>query len=350
MRARCRSVTHGIFVAGIVAVSAVPAVAQQSIRMATSWGGGPHLDVMAKGFAKNVELLTDGKLKFEVFPAGTIGSPLKVTETVQRKVAQAGHHWSGYDYGIDKTAVLFGGYAGSMPAEHYLHWLYEGGGAEIWRQWRLEKYGLIAMPCGSHADEIHMVSHRPIRRIEDLKGLKLRTSGAWAEIAGSLGASTVVLSGPDTFPALEKKVVDAIEWANPSINYALGFHKVAKYHMLPGVHQASSAQECLFDKAVWDALAPRNQQLIETAAKMAVVKAWMQFNNDDTIALGKLKAEGAEFVVLEPSYIEAVKSATRDWEDKTAEAEGVWFKKVLHHQRAFAKQWEVASQYRSELK
>jgi TRAP-type mannitol/chloroaromatic compound transport system substrate-binding protein len=350
MRARYRSVTQGIFVAGIVAVSAAPAVAQQSIRMATSWGGGPHLEVMAKGFAKNVELLTGGRIKVEVFPAGTIGSPLKVTETVQRKVAQAGHHWSGYDYGIDKTAVLFGGYAGSMPAEHYLHWLYEGGGAEIWRQWRLEKYGLIAMPCGSHADEIHMVSHRPIRTIEDLKGLKLRTSGAWAEIAGSLGASTVVLSGPDTFPALEKRVVDAIEWANPSINYALGFHKVARYHMLPGVHQASSAQECLFDKSVWDAFDSRTQQLIEAAAKMAVVKAWMQFNNDDTIALGKLKAEGAEFVVLEPSYLEAVKNATRDWEDKTAAAEGVWFKKVLHHQRAFAKQWEVASQYRSELK
>jgi TRAP-type mannitol/chloroaromatic compound transport system substrate-binding protein len=350
MQGKYGSIETATLVAGILAITAAPALGQQTIRMATSWGGGPHLEVMAKGFARNVDLLTDGRVKVEVFPAGTIGSALKVTETVQRKVAQAGHHWSGYDYGIDKTAVLFGGYAGSMPAEHYIHWLYEGGGAELWRQWRLEKYGLVAMPCGSHADEIHMVSHKPIRTIEDLKGLKLRTSGAWAEIAGSLGASTVVLSGPDTFPALEKKVVDAIEWANPSINYALGFHKVAKYHMLPGVHQASSAQECLFDKGLWDAFDARTKQLIETAAKMTVVKAWMQFNNDDTIALGKLKAEGAEFVILDPTYIEAVKKAVREWEDKTAMAEGAWFKTVLDHQRAFARQWEVASQYRSELK
>src|SRR6266511_338129 len=96
--------------AAATSILAVPASAQ-SFRMATSWGGGPHLEVMAKGFASNAAQLTDGKVKFEVFPAGTIGSPLKVTETVQKKVAQAGHHWSGYDYGLDKTAVLFGGYA-----------------------------------------------------------------------------------------------------------------------------------------------------------------------------------------------------------------------------------------------
>jgi TRAP-type mannitol/chloroaromatic compound transport system substrate-binding protein len=335
--------------AAALAVLAGPPAAAQNVRMATSWAG-PHFDIMAKGFAAQVDLHTGGKVKVEVFPAGTIGSPLKVTETVQKKVAQAGHHWSGYDYGLDKTAVLFGGYAGSMPAEHYIHWLYEGGGADMWRQWRLEKFNLVAMPCGSHADEIHMVSHKPIRKIEDLKGLKLRTSGAWAEIAGSLGASTVVLSGPDTFPALEKKVVDAIEWANPAINYALGFHKVAKYHMLPGVHQASSAQECIFDKAVWDAFDPQTQKLIDAAAKANVLKVWMKFNNDDTVALGKLKAEGAEFVMVDPSYVQAAKQATRAWEDKTSKELGGWFTKVLESQRAFVKQWEVAGQYRSELK
>jgi TRAP-type mannitol/chloroaromatic compound transport system substrate-binding protein len=334
--------------AALVALAAVPASAQ-SIRMATSWTG-PHFDVMAKGFAEHVALLTGGKVKIEVFPAGVVGSPLKVTETVQKRIAQAGHHWSGYDYGIDKTAVLFGGYAGSMPAEHYIHWLYEGGGAELWRAWRLEKSGLVAMPCGSHADEIHMHSHKPVKKIEDLKGLKLRTSGAWAEIAGTLGASTVVLSGPDTFPALEKKVVDAIEWANPSINYALGFHKVAKYIVLPGVHQASSAQECIFHKDVWAGFDAATQKLIETAAKMNVLKVWMKFNNDDTVALGKLKAEGAEFITVDAGYVAAVKKATREWEDKTAAADPKWFKRVLDHQRAFVKQWEPAKEYRSELK
>lgn len=329
---------------------ASPVNAATKLRMATSWGGGPHLDVMARGFASYVAMLTNGEIEIEVFPAGTIGSPLKVTETVQKNIAHLGHHWSGYDFGLDKTAALFGGYAGSMPSEHYLHWLYEGGGIELWRQWRLEKFGVIAMPCGSHSDEIHMVSHKPIRTIEDLKGLKLRTSGAWAEIAGTLGASTVVLAGSEVYPALEKNVVDAIEWANPGINYAMGFHKVAKYLIFPGVHQASSAQECVFSKRVWDGFDDHTKLLIETAAKLNLLNVWMKFNNDDTIALRKLREDGAEFITVDPSYIETARRATREWEDSTAAAEGGWFQKVLDSQRAFMKQWETASEYRSELK
>jgi TRAP-type mannitol/chloroaromatic compound transport system substrate-binding protein len=342
--------TRATLMAAAALMALVPAsTSAQSIRMATSWTG-PHFDVMAKGFAENVALLTGGKVKVEVFPAGVVGSPLKVTETVQKRIAQAGHAWTGYDYGIDKTGALFGGYAGSMPAEHYLHWLYEGGGAQLWREWRMEKFGIVGMPCSSHADEIHMHSHKPIRKIEDLKGLKLRTSGAWAEIAGTLGASTVVLSGPDTFPALEKKVVDAIEWANPSINYALGFHKVAKYIILPGVHQASSAQECIFHKDVWAGFDAATQKLIEAAAKMTLVQVWMKFNNDDTVALGKLRADGAEFMTVDASYIAAARKATREWEDKQAAADPKWFKRVLESQRDFVKQWEPAREYRSELK
>ena len=85
----------------------------QGIRTATSWPGGPHLEHFAQGFAKQAEILTAGKVKFQIFPAGTIGSPLKITESVQKKVASAGHTWPGYDWGIDKTAAIFGPMAAS---------------------------------------------------------------------------------------------------------------------------------------------------------------------------------------------------------------------------------------------
>ena len=212
------------------------------------------------GFFKAGRTLTAGKVKFQIFPAGTIGSPLKITELVQKKVAQAGHTWPGYDWGIDKAAAIFGGYVGSPPAEALLHWIYSGGGIDLWRQWRLEKFGVVGIPCGAHSDEIHMHSRKPIRTLEDLKGLKLRTSGAWAEVANNLGASTVILPGGEVYPALERGVVDAIEWATPGINLGLGFHKVAKYIILPGVHQPGAVLECQFDKALWNHSTPTQRR------------------------------------------------------------------------------------------
>jgi TRAP-type mannitol/chloroaromatic compound transport system substrate-binding protein len=332
------------------ALQTSPAAAQAEISMATSWGGGPHIEVMAKTFAARAQELTDGEVVITVYPGGTLGSPLKVTETVQQGVAQAGHHWSGYDWGVDKTAVLFGGYAGSMPAVHYIHWLFEGGGAELWKDWRMQEFGVVGFPCGSHADEIFMHSRKKIETLDDFKGTKVRTSGAWAEIATRLGASTVILPGPEVYPALERGVVDAIEWASPAINYSLGFHKIAPYIIMPGVHQASSAQECIFNKDVWDGFTPRQQQMIELAGKLSLLEVWLYFNNADVEALQKLRDEGAEFVVVDDAFIEAARNETRKWEDETAAAEGGWFAKVLESQRNFMQQWAAAPLYRTELK
>ncbi len=331
-------------------LAAAPAAAQQSLRMATSWPGGPHMEDFAKRFAANAELLTAGAVKIQVFPAGTIGSPLKVTETIQKKVAPVGHSWSGYDWGIDKVGVLFGGYVGSLPIEGHLHWIYDGGGMQLWREWRMEKFGVVALPCGAHSDEIHMHSRKPVRTLEDLKGLKLRTTGAWAEIASTLGASTVILAGGEVYPALERGVVDAIEWATPGINYPLGFHKIAKYIIMPGVHQPAATLECVFDKDTWAKLDDRAKMMLETAARKTTLESWMKLNADDVGALATLKSEGAEFVNVDQSYIDGVRKASREWEDKYAKSEGGWFAKVLEHQRAFAQRWAFSTQYRSELK
>ncbi len=336
------------FVIASMAVTGVSAA--EPLKMATSWGGGPHLNILAKGFAEKVEFLTNGEIKIEVFPAGTLGSPLKVVETVRNGVADVGHHWPGYDWGVDKTSVLFGGYAGSMPEEHYLHWLDQGEGLELWQQWRLEKHGVVGFPCGSHSDEVFMHSRKRIQSIEDFKGVKLRTSGAWAEIAATLGASTVILAGPEVYPALERGVVDAIEWATPWINYKVGFNKIAKYVILPGLHQASSAQECVFRKDVWDRFNERQKRMLMLAGKLTTLEAFMLFNDGDVEALRKFVDEGNELVVVDEGFRKAKDEATRAWIDKTTKELGGWFAKVVASQQAYYEKWSTASLYRSEIR
>ena len=69
-------------VAGAVALGLLmgTAEAQTSLRMATSWPGGPHMEVFAKGFVRNVEQLTGGKadLRYRYVPF-----PQKVEVTVR---------------------------------------------------------------------------------------------------------------------------------------------------------------------------------------------------------------------------------------------------------------------------
>jgi len=146
--------------------NAAAAEAEHKWKMATGWGGGPLMEIGAQAFADRVAFLTDGRVQIQVFPGGQLGSALKVSETVANGVAEVGHTWMGYDWGQDKTTVLFGGFAGSMDSEHMLHWLYEDGGAELWRQFREEKFGVISMPLFIRTAEVFLHSNKPVRTLE----------------------------------------------------------------------------------------------------------------------------------------------------------------------------------------
>lgn len=330
-------------VAGAVAFGAVPAQAEK-LSMATPWGGGPLLELMAKGFAERVGFLTNEAHTVEVFPGGTLGKALKVTDAVRKGVAQLGHNWAGYDWGIDRTGVLFGGFAGSPPVDVLQSWYYKGGGLELYQEWRMEKFGVVAFPCGSIPREIFMHSHKRVVSLSDYKGMKVRTSGAWAEIAQKLGASTVILAGAEVYPALERKVVDAIEWGTPSMNKAGGFYKAAKYIVVPGLHQPAAVQECEVNKEVWEAMSPRDQKLLMLAGKLTTLDASMTINHDDAPVFEEF-IKSNEVVDVDQAFRDAAMAATADWAAEQA-ADNPWFARVWEHQQAYAKTFANAHRYR----
>ena len=68
--------------------------------------------------------------------------------------------------------MLFGGFAGSMDTERMLHWIYEGGGLELWRQFNEEKFGLVSFPCFARIAEAFLHSRKAVKSLDDLNGLK----------------------------------------------------------------------------------------------------------------------------------------------------------------------------------
>ncbi len=327
--------------------SAVSAAEQWS--MATAWPGGPVLEQAAKRAARNIEFLTNNEIMVEVFPGGTMGSPLKVTETVRNGVTEIGHSWSGYDWGIDKTSVLFAGYAGGLNAEQMFHWMYEAGGLELYQQFRLERFGVISFPCGILPREMGMHSRERVQTLEDFKGLKLRTAGAWAEIAPGLGASTVILPGAEVYPALERGVIDAIEWAQLSINKSIGFHKIAKYLIMPGIHQPTVVIECTVNKRAWESIGERKQKLLMAAGKLTSYKFYQEVGNADAAAYDFYVSSGNEIVVLDDEVIKKARELSYEWADNVAAKEGGWFEKVLKIQRDYQMAWSNAYKYRDSL-
>jgi TRAP-type mannitol/chloroaromatic compound transport system substrate-binding protein len=170
-------------------------------RMATSWPTGqPLYNDMAKVLPDVVKKMSGGRLQIDIFPAGAIAPALEIVDAVRRGVCQMGHSWPGYDIGIHPGSCLIGGFAGSPNSEVMIHWMYQSDGYKLWHDFRLEKFNVIAFPGGLRPTEVFAHSHKPIKNLEDLKGIKFRTVGAWADILPKLGASVVTLPGGEVLP------------------------------------------------------------------------------------------------------------------------------------------------------
>lgn len=330
------------------ATSPVSAEPEHKFTMATSWAGGPLMEIGAQAFADRVKELSNGRIEIEVFPAGTLGEPLKVTETVSNGLADMGHTWMGYDWGADPTVVLFGGYAGSFDTERMLHWLYRGGGIELQREFRMEKFGVVSMPLFIRTAEVFLHSRKPVRTLADLQGLKLRTAGAWLEMARELGAAPVTTPGGEIYTALERGTIDATEWGTLWENISPGFYKVAKYLIIPGVHQPTAPFELVINKEVWDGLSPDDQLLIESAARLTTMDSWLTIGQEDAKALDFYREQGNEIIELDPEVQYAVREIADKWADGVA-AQNAWFAKVLDSQRGFEAMWKNANRYRNVM-
>lgn len=320
--------------------------AEHEWKMATSWGGGPLMELGAKAFAEKVELLTNGRVKVQVFTGGTLGKALKVSDTVKNNIAQAGHTWMGYDWGKNKAAVVFGGFAGSMDSERMLHWLYEGGGVQMWRDFRMEEFGVVSMPLFIRTAEAFLHSRKPVRSMADLKGLKLRTAGAWLEISKGMGAAPVTMPGAEVFTSLDRGALDATEWGTLYENISPGFHKIAKYVIIPGVHQPVAPFELIINKDAWAKLSDTDKKLVDQAAKIVTFESWTRIGHEDAKALEFYRGAGNEIIELDEEVQREVKKAAIDW-GKTQGNENAWFKKAYESQLAYEELWKDATRYRN---
>ena len=337
----------------VAAVLAVPASvraqgASYNWKMATGWSGGPLMEIGAKAFAERMEQLSGGRFKIQVFPGGALGNALKVPETVKNGIADLGHTWIGYDWGKDPTTVLFGGYAGSFDTERMLHWLYEAGGIEMQRQFRDESEGVISMPLGIRTAEAFLHSRKPVRTLADLKGLKLRTAGAWLEMAKDLGAAPVTTAGGDVYPMLERGAIDATEWGTLYENISMGFHKIAKYIIYPGVHQPTAPFELVLNKETWAKLSDADKKLVEVVARLVTVDFWLKVGQEDAKALEFYKKAGNTIIELAPEVQYAGRKIGLDWADKTAKS-GKYpaFAKVFQSQKEMDALWKGAAGWRT---
>jgi TRAP-type mannitol/chloroaromatic compound transport system substrate-binding protein len=339
-----RKFLGGAAVAGVATI-AMPQVSRaQTVTLKMQSGFGPTdiLSDYGRDYVAKVNDMGGGRLKIDFLNAGSVVKPFSVMDATSTGVLDANWSVPAYWYGKHRAASLFGtGPVYGTNADQYMSWFYYGGGdklyAELLSTLKLNVVGFFAFamptqPLGWFK--------KPINGPDDLKGMKYRTVGLASNVFQAMGASVAQLPGPEILPAMEKGVIDAFEFNNPTSDSRFGAQDVAKNYYLGSYHQASEAIEVVFNKAKFESLAKEQQQFLKIAVQATSADGGWKASDVYSADLQTLITKHGVQVKRTPVSI--FKAQLAAWDKVIAEvtgdsAQGPLIKKILESQKAYAK-------------
>jgi len=260
---------------------------RKTLKICLSWP--KTLPIMGEGiyyFADRVKELTDGALKIKIYGANELVPALGVFDACSKGLIDGFHSGPYYWKGKNPAFSLFTAYPFGMVADEMNAWLDFGGGMDIWRE-LYARYNLIPFKGGNTGNQMGGWFRKPIKSLNDLKGLKMRIPGLGGEVMAALGVKPVNIPGGELYTALERGVIDATEWVGPALDIKMGFYKVAKYYY-SGWHEPGTNLELTFNKKKFERLPKEFQAAIEVASNDMNARMLAQFQYENGVALRKI--------------------------------------------------------------
>jgi hypothetical protein len=195
------------------------------LKMQGAWGPNDIFTEMAQQYVTRVNEMAGGRLRLEYLPTGAVVKTFEIMDAVSKGVLDAGHHVSGYWYGKTKVASLFGtGPVSGATPEIGLSWIHAGGGQQLWdklvAKMNLNVVGFFAMPMPSQP--LGWFKSAPPKTAAAMRGFKYRTIGLAADLLQEMGMAVAQLPGGEIVPAMQRGVIDAFEFNNPTSDMRFG--------------------------------------------------------------------------------------------------------------------------------
>ncbi|MBW1818157.1 MAG: TRAP transporter substrate-binding protein DctP [Deltaproteobacteria bacterium] len=289
--------------------------------------------------AEQIKRVTSGRLIWQVFPGGALVPPFEGIKAVSDGVYQVNYGYTAQWVGKIPAAPLFTAAPGGLNTLGMMMWQNEGGGLELWQEMH-DRYGfnVKVFPGGPISMESFMWSKKPLRKLEDFKGLKFRMMPLMGDVLAKHGFSVVFMPGGEIMPNLQRGVITAAEYSIPAFDKTLGIWEVCKYVMLPGIHQPASSTEILINKKAWKKLPDDLKVIVEAVIGKFRLDNYLWMEDKNLDAVDFFKEKGIEMVMMDPETISTFNKWAADYMDEMS-AKDEFFAKVWKSQKDFGKRW-----------
>jgi TRAP-type C4-dicarboxylate transport system substrate-binding protein len=280
----------------------------------SSWvgiGHNHHTNVLVP-WAKMVEERSQGRLKVTIYPGGTLGKPADHWDMIKDGIADIG--WGVHNYTPGRFPLTS---VGDLP---FIFKTAKGGSRALWELYlkdlQKEHEGVKVLWLFQIAPTHIHTTRKPVKTLEDLAGLKLRSGGGQlAAIVKQLGAIPVTMAAPESYNALERGVVDGTVFPWEAI-FGFKLYEVIKYDTVVNLNSATFFVTMNLKK--YESLSPDLKQVIDDlSGGWGAEFAGAAWDQGEEPGMAAAKQAGATIYTLPPAELQR-------WIQKTKPVEDAW--------------------------
>ena len=308
-------VAGGIAVAPFIAPREAVAQTKPALNLKVSYGT-PADHPYGMGVAKFGEVVKDrtgGRVTVVGFPSGQLGAEVPSIYSAQSGVLEMALTSSAALAGVEKSFGLL-----DLPylfeSEQEADRVLDGpaGEALLTRLTPKNLIGLCFWEAGFHQ---LTNSRRPVRKLEDFNGLKIRTiqNSIMVDTMSAFGALPVPMPFTELHPALETKALDGLTAAY-TVTYSAKLHELQKY--ITATRHVYTPIVLMMSKMHWDKLAAEDQAILRAACAEARGVQRAENRKLGPVALKAMRDSGLAYDEFTPEELARVKAKLKPVSDK----------------------------------
>jgi len=247
-----------------------------------------HITKAAEVFKDAVEKNSNGKIIIEFYPAQQLYNDKDIVNVLPKGGVELGLIQPDFWSGLVPSTSLFQFLTYFDDYDHYWAAL-EGEPGQIINKDFEQKANCKVLTWVDYGD-IEVISKKPIKKAEDINGMRLRAYGEGCAIwLGGVKAAPVSMSSTEVYQALQRGTIDGALSGATSF-YERKWYEVCKYMTKAPI--AHTAHTLLINLDAWNKLSPDLQKVLMDAAKEAREfnkKAWVE---EDSKARDELMKQG----------------------------------------------------------
>jgi tripartite ATP-independent transporter DctP family solute receptor len=313
MKHTLKALALSLSLVALAATGALAEIRDQTVKFASANSAG-HPQVI--GMEKFAELVTEksgGKIKVQLFPGGTLGGDVQTLSalqggTVEMLVVNAGLlAGNAKQFGAVDLPFLFGS---PEEADKVMDGAFGDSLLEL-----LPAHQLVGLAFWELGFRNLTNNVRPVTKVEDIAGLKIRTLQApiAIDLFNTLGANAVPMPYTELYSALDTGTVDGQE--NPFANVLNAkFYEVQKY--LTVTQHQYNPQIVLIGLPFWDKLNDEEKAVLKDAAEEARTYQRQVSREQEAKARADVAATGMEITELAPEEMERLRQAVQPVVDR----------------------------------